>query len=315
MKYLTIKDIINNGKNLGNSNKKIGIPWCQIFEIEEHFKKLNYKGKEFEHKVNEDIIRLQNAYYSQKVKEEKEIEVKEEVEVEEEVEVDVEVNVEVDDEEEVEVDVEVNVEVDVEEDVEVEVKEETKIIKKNKRNTHLHKKQKNKRNKISKDNNEDIDKILEEIKKEDEIKNKNKKIEKMKTINSKIRETGIDEMDVIEENRDTSNQLNKEFLFHLREQIITIEYEEEFEKDYNFKRALFALILKNKDKINKIKIITKCEKIFFDEEQHYFRIFIKKTDQYNKILDAALLISNMVLKIRETLEQSKIFFKRTALMF
>ena len=132
-----------------------------------------------------------------------------------------------------------------------------------------------------------------------------------------MHETGIGEVDVIEENKDNSNQSNKEFLFHLREQIISIEYEKEYDKDTNFRNALISLILKNEDKINKIKIITKCDEMFFDEEQNYFRIFVKKNDkdQYKKIISATLLISNMIVKLRETLEEGKIFFKRTAVMF
>ena len=59
------------------------------------------------------------------------------------------------------------------------------------------------------------------------------------------------------------------------------------------------------------------ENLFFDTQQKYFRIFVKTNDkeQYKKIINATLLISNMILKLRENLEKGKIFFKRTAVMF
>lgn len=276
----TIQDVLNNAKRLGLPSRHIGVPWCQIYDIEHHFKTKGFRDIELDQKINQDIIRLQNAYYTQeynminsKIKEIKKI-----------------------------------------------IRKKEKSIKDNNiKNNTLKKKNK----KVSKNKNEDkqddenIDKILEEIKKEEQIKNKNKNIEKMKDIEKKMHETGIGEVDVIEENKDNSNQSNKEFLFHLREQIISIEYEKEYDKDTNFRNALISLILKNEDKINKIKIITKCDEMFFDEEQNYFRIFVKKNDkdQYKKIISATLLISNMIVKLRETLEEGKIFFKRTAVMF
>ena len=276
----TIQDVLNNAKRLGLPSRHIGVPWCQIYDIEHHFKNKGFRDIELDQKINQDIIRLQNAYYTQeynminsKIKEIKKI-----------------------------------------------IRKKEKSIKDNNiKNNTLKKKNK----KVSKNKNEDkqddenIDKILEEIKKEEQIKNKNKNIEKMKDIEKKMHETGIGEVDVIEENKDNSNQSNKEFLFHLREQIISIEYEKEYDKDTNFRNALISLILKNEDKINKIKIITKCDEMFFDEEQNYFRIFVKKNDkdQYKKIISATLLISNMIVKLRETLEEGKIFFKRTAVMF
>jgi len=276
----TIQDVLNNAKRLGLPSRHIGVPWCQIYDIEHHFKTKGFRDIELDQKINQDIIRLQNAYYTQeynminsKIKEIKKI-----------------------------------------------IRKKEKSIKDNNiKNNTLKKKNK----KVSKNKNEDkqddenIDKILEEIKKEEQIKNKNKNIEKMKDIEQKMHETGIGEVDVIEENKDNSNQSNKEFLFHLREQIISIEYEKEYDKDTNFRNALISLILKNEDKINKIKIITKCDEMFFDEEQNYFRIFVKKNDkdQYKKIISATLLISNMIVKLRETLEEGKIFFKRTAVMF
>lgn len=276
----TIQDVLNNAKRLGLPSRHIGVPWCQIYDIEHHFKTKGFRDIELDQKINQDIIRLQNAYYTQeynminsKIKEIKKI-----------------------------------------------IRKKEKSIKDNniKNNTLKKKNKKGSKNKNeNKQDDEDIDKILEEIKKEEEIKNKNKNIEKMKDIEQKMHETGIGEVDVIEENKDNSNQSNKEFLFHLREQIISIEYEKEYDKDTNFRNALISLILKNEDKINKIKIITKCDEMFFDEEQNYFRIFVKKNDkdQYKKIISATLLISNMIVKLRETLEEGKIFFKRTAVMF
>lgn len=277
----TIQDVLNNAKRLGLPSRHIGVPWCQIYDIENHFKNKGFRDIELDQKINQDIIRLQNAYYTQeynminsKIKEIKKI-----------------------------------------------IRKKEKSIKDNniKNNTLKKKNKKGSKNKNeNKQDDEDIDKILEEIQKEEEIKNKNKNIEKMKDIEKKIHDTGIGEMDVIEENKEnSSNKENKEFMFHLREQIISIEYETEYEKSTNFKSALIALIIKNEEKIDKIKIISKCENLFFDTQQKYFRIFVKTNDkeQYKKIINATLLISNMILKLRETLEEGKIFFKRTAVMF
>tara|TARA_Y100000389_G_scaffold142432_2_gene140458 strand:+ start:74 stop:898 length:825 start_codon:yes stop_codon:yes gene_type:complete len=274
MNNLTIKDIIHNANRLGLPLRHIGVPWFQIYQIEEHFKKKGLKGIELEHKINEDIIRLQNEYYIQ------------------------EYNL-------------INAKI-------IEVKKKIRKKEKSLKNEKSIKNEKKKLEKKKKNNNdEDIDKILEEIKREEKCKNKNKTIEKMKSIKEKVNKTGIGEMDVIEENKDTLKNKNKEYLFHLREQIISIEYEKDYEKDNNFRNALISLILKDVEKINKIKIITKCDKIFFDDEQNCFRIFVKKEDkeQYKKIISATLLISNMIAKFRETLETGKIFFKRTAIMF
>ena len=201
----TIQDVLNNAKRLGLPSRHIGVPWCQIYDIEHHFKTKGFRDIELDQKINQDIIRLQNAYYTQeynminsKIKEIKKI-----------------------------------------------IRKKEKSIKDNniKNNTLKKKNKKGSKNKNeNKQDDEDIDKILEEIKKEEQIKNKNKNIEKMKDIEQKMHETGIGEVDVIEENKDNSNQSNKEFLFHLREQIISIEYEKEYDKDTNFRNALISLL-------------------------------------------------------------------------
>jgi len=283
MTFLTITDVINNAKKLGLASRHIGIPWFQVFQIENFFKEKGFIGSELQHKINEDIIRLQNEYYKQeyKIVNSKIKEIKEKLKVKE-----------------------------------LELKNKNnKLKKKNNKLKNKNNELKNKNNELK--NDEDIDKILEEIKNDNILKNKNIKIEKMRSIKNKIDNIGKGDMDVIEENKDTNKNKKKEFLFHLREEIITIEYEKDYEKNNNFSNALISLIVKNKNKINKITIITKCNKIFFDEIYKCFRIFVNKNDnmQYKKIINATLLISNMIAKFRENLENGKIFFRRTAVMF
>ena len=58
----TIQEVLSNAKRLGLPSRNIGVPWYQIYDIELHFKKKGFKGIELEKKINQDIIRLQNAY-------------------------------------------------------------------------------------------------------------------------------------------------------------------------------------------------------------------------------------------------------------
>ena len=52
------KKIINNAKKLGLASRHIGIPWFQVFQIENFFKEKGFIGSELQHKINEDIINI-----------------------------------------------------------------------------------------------------------------------------------------------------------------------------------------------------------------------------------------------------------------
>ena len=202
---------------------------------------------------------------------------------------------------------------------ELEIKElEKKELEKKER-----KKQKRERQKINKKNKninkeENLDDILKEV--ENEINNKSKKQIQIqndnnnKRLKKKLEKKNRGEMDIIEntqqrihEKDDDSLKNTQEYHYHLKEQVISIEH-----YDDGFKNALFNLIIKNKEKIEKIRIISKCEKLYFDETNNFFRLLVKRgIDEYKKIANASTLISNMVFKLRETIEQGKLFFNKT----
>ena len=185
------------------------------------------------------------------------------------------------------------------------------------------KKQKRERQKINKKNKninkeENLDDILKEV--ENEINNKSKKQIQIqndnnnKRLKKKLEKKNRGEMDIIEntqqrinEKDDDSLKNTQEYHYHLKEQVISIEH-----YDDGFKNALFNLIIKNKEKIEKIRIISKCEKLYFDETNNFFRLLVKRgIDEYKKIASASTLISNMVFKLREKIEQGKLFFNKT----
>jgi DNA repair exonuclease SbcCD ATPase subunit len=183
------------------------------------------------------------------------------------------------------------------------------------------KKQKRERQKINKKNKninkeENLDNIIKEV--ESEINNKSRKELQIqndnnnKRLKKKLEKKNRGEMDIIENTHRTVNEKNnekvtQEYHYHLKEQVISIEH-----YDDGFKNALFNLIIKNKEKIEKIRIISKCEKLYFDETNNFFRLLVKRgIDEYKKIASASTLISNMVFKLREKIEQGKLFFNKT----
>ena len=200
---------------------------------------------------------------------------------------------------------------------ELEIKElEMKELEKKER-----KKQKRERQKINKKNKninkeENLDNIIKEV--ESEINNKSRKELQIqndnnnKRLKKKLEKKNKGEMDIIENTHRTVNEKNnekvtQEYHYHLKEQVISIEH-----YDDGFKNALFNLIIKNKEKIEKIRIISKCEKLYFDETNNFFRLLVKRgIDEYKKIASASTLISNMVFKLREKIEQGKLFFNKT----
>ena len=182
------------------------------------------------------------------------------------------------------------------------------------------KKQKRERQKTNKKNKninkeENLDNIIKEV--ESEINNKSRKELQIqndnnnKRLKKKLEKKNKGEMDIIENTHRTVNEKNnekvtQEYHYHLKEQVISIEH-----YDDGFKNALFNLIIKNKEKIEKIRIISKCEKLYFDETNNFFRLLVKRgIDEYKKIASASTLISNMVFKLRETIEQGKLFFNK-----
>jgi len=341
---------MENAKKLGYNRKTIGIPWCQISDIESHFIKKGFKGNDLISKVDNDIVPLQNIYYEQgnKIIMNKIKDIKKRL-LEKQIQNNFYKN--------------------------NDTKNINKITTNNKR-INKNKKSKNKSKNNSKNNNgiedkeEDIDKILNEVETEMKIKEKNDNVKKLKKIKSKIIEaknknnitkTSISDnntdanvgtpegikikkrkdemdkhgMDVIEINSKTLRKPIQEYLFHLREQIISIDYDdnndnyngdngddyitthEEYNQKTNFKKALSWVIESNEEKINKINMITKCHKIIYDKDLYHFKLYVKKEDneQYRKIINATVLISNMIGKFRENLETGRSFFKKTALMF
>tara|TARA_Y100000389_G_scaffold175104_1_gene185612 strand:- start:2039 stop:3313 length:1275 start_codon:yes stop_codon:yes gene_type:complete len=183
------------------------------------------------------------------------------------------------------------------------------------------KKQKRERQKINKKNKninkeQNLDNIIKEV--ESEINNKSRKELQIqndnnnKRLKKKLEKKNKGEMDIIENTHRTVNEKNnekvtQEYHYHLKEQVISIEH-----YDDGFKNALFNLIIKNKEKIEKIRIISKCEKLYFDETNNFFRLLVKRgIDEYKKIASASTLISNMVFKLREIIEQGKLFFNKT----
>lgn len=344
---------MENAKKLGYNRKTIGIPWCQISDIESHFIKKGFKGNDLIIKVDNDIVRLQNIYFEQgnKIIMNKIKDIKKKL-LEKQIQNNFYKN----------------------NDKNNDTKNINKITTNNKR-INKNKKSKNKSINSSKNNSkinndiedkeEDIDKILNEVETEMKIKEKNDNVKKLKKIKSKIieaknkdnitktsisdnnidanvdtpegskikkRKDGMDEhgMDVIEINSKTLTKPIQEYLFHLREQIISIDdyddddvvndditIKEQYNQKTNFKKALSWVIESNEEKINKINMITKCHKIIYDKDLYHFKLYVKKDDreQYRKIINATVLISNMIGKFRENLDTSRSFFKKTALMF
>ena len=356
---------MENAKKLGYNRRTIGIPWCQISDIESHFIKKGFKGNDLISKVDNDIVRLQNIYFEQgnKIIMNKIINIKKKL-LEKKIQNNFYKNNDT-----------YNMD---------KITTNNKRINKNKKSKNKSKNNSNNNSKNksinnSKNNNgiedkeEDIDKILNEVEKEMKIKEKNDNVKKLKKIKSKIieaknkgnitkttissnntdadanvdtpegikikkRKDELDKhgMDVIEINSKTLRKPIQEYLFHLREQIISIDYDdnndnyngdnggddyitthEEYNQKTNFKKALSWVIESNEEKINKINMITKCHKIIYDKDLYHFKLYVKKDDreQYRKIINATVLISNMIGKFRENLESGTNFFKKTALMF
>ena len=176
---------------------------------------------------------------------------------------------------------------------------------------------KNKPNKKINNEEENLDELIEEFKKIDDKKEESN----IKSIKNKLDELDRGNMDVIQNDESIKDNNIQQYYYHLKEQIISIDYDEDDENfdGKGFRNSLISNILKEKEKIENIRKITKCEELFFDTKNKYFRIMVINEDRehYKKIINATMLISNMILKIRERIEKSKIHFStaKVALMF
>lgn len=190
------------------------------------------------------------------------------------------------------------------------------------------KKKKNKKNKeFIKDEKDEIDLAIKEIYEDENTKNKIKLREKaeekadrlerikykkmIKNLDKRVEDpSGNGQLDIIQANMNTKNDEIHEYFFHLRE-----EFYKEHYKNKIFNDALFYLIKKNKDQFNKIRIITKCINIFFYEKFNVFKLYVHGDDpkNYSKIINATILISNLVHKLRTKLSNGKQFIRKAAL--
>lgn len=357
---------MENAKKLGYNRRTIGIPWCQISDIESHFIKKGFKGNDLISKVDDDIVRLQNLYFEQgnKIILNKIKDIKKKL-LEKQIQNNFYKNNDTNNDKNNDT---ININKITTNNKRINKNKKSKNNSKNNSKNKLKNNSKNNNNidDKDKDKQEDIDKILNEVETEMKIKEKNDNVKKLKKIKSKIieaknkdnitktsisdnnidanvdttegskikkRKDGMDEhgMDVIEINSKTLRKPIQEYLFHLREQIISIDdyddddvvvndditIKEQYNQKTNFKKALSWVIESNEEKINKINMITKCHKIIYDKDLYHFKLYVRKDDreQYKKIINATVLISNMIGKFRENLETGRSFFKKTALMF
>ena len=319
-----------NARRLGLPLKKIGVPWFQIMDIEESLKKKYKNDDDLDKLLEDNIIKLQNAYYKMEEEEKQKIKEKEDKKMKEDTILKEKKRIE---EEKL-----------IEEDKILKEKiliEEDKKMKEEYRRTRKEKKKKKKeearliREEEERRKEEERikeEKILEEIEKVDkinkrkrenkleEIENKKNK-ENIKKLKNRIETLNKGDMDVIQNDKETKNNNIQEYYYHLKEQIISIDYDESDETfdAKGFKDTLISIILKEKEKIENIRKITKCKELFFDTKNNYFKIIVIKQDKehYKKIINATMLISNMILKIRERIEKGIIHFsfERVALMF
>tara|TARA_B110000211_G_scaffold230515_1_gene290189 strand:- start:12 stop:833 length:822 start_codon:yes stop_codon:yes gene_type:complete len=267
---------IQNAHALGLPPRTIGVPWSQIIEIEDSLKKKSNNVINFDKQFEYHIIKLQNTYHK----------------------------------------------------IRLEAAEKLRLEAAEK----LRQEHSNKNNNINtilkyieddKDDKEDINSILRKIEVSNyknkrknnklEIIKKEKNIKNNKKIKKKIDLLNKGDMDVIQYDKKTNTSY--QYYYHLREQIISIEYDGEYDIE-GFKNTLIAIILQNKKKIENIKTISKCQDVFFNTQFNYFKIIVLKNDenQHKKIINATMLISNMIAKMRETIEKSKIYMSKTALM-
>jgi len=301
---------IQNAHALGLPPRTIGVPWSQIIEIEDSLKKKSNNVINFDKQFEYHIIKLQNTYHKIRLEaaEKLRLEAAEKL------------RLETAEKLRLETAEKLNQELEAAEKLRLEAAEKLRQEHSNKNdniNTIL------KYIEDDKDDKEDINSILRKIEVSNyknkrknnklEIIKKEKNIKNNKKIKKKIDLLNKGDMDVIQYDKKTNTSY--QYYYHLREQIISIEYDGEYDIE-GFKNTLIAIILQNKKKIENIKKISKCQDVFFNTQFNYFKIIVLKNDenQHKKIINATMLISNMIAKMRETIEKSKIYMSKTALM-
>ena len=301
---------IQNAHALGLPPRTIGVPWSQIIEIEDSLKKKSNNVINFDKQFEYHIIKLQNTYHKIRLEaaEKLRLEAAEKL------------RLETAEKLRLETAEKLNQELEAAEKLRLEAAEKLRQEHSNKNdniNTIL------KYIEDDKDDKEDINSILRKIEVSNyknkrknnklEIIKKEKNIKNNKKIKKKIDLLNKGDMDVIQYDKKTNTSY--QYYYHLREQIISIEYDGEYDIE-GFKNTLIAIILQNKKKIENIKTISKCQDVFFNTQFNYFKIIVLKNDenQHKKIINATMLISNMIAKMRETIEKSKIYMSKTALM-
>ena len=188
---------------------------------------------------------------------------------------------------------------------------------------------------------DEIDEILKEIEEsENKVRNKKKKLSKKSKKNKKNKKQKKDEKQEDEKQEDeniiyeindkviydqlnnSNNQSNniedhlRNCRYHLKEELATKLIKQEIiieEYDEGFKNTLIAILLNSAEKINNIQKISRCYNIYFDKTNNniVLSVFKNDPDYHRKILNAAMLISNMISKLRENIEKSKIIFNTT----
>jgi len=301
---------IQNAHALGLPPRTIGVPWSQIIEIEDSLKKKSNNVINFDKQFEYHIIKLQNTYHKIRLEaaEKLRLETAEKLRLEEAEKLRLEAAEKL------------SQGLEAAEKLRLEAAEKLRQEHSNKNdniNTIL------KYIEDDKDDKEDINSILRKIEVSNyknkrknnklEIIKKEKNIKNNKKIKKKIDLLNKGDMDVIQYDKKTNTSY--QYYYHLREQIISIEYDGEYDIE-GFKNTLIAIILQNKKKIENIKTISKCQDVFFNTQFNYFKIIVLKNDenQHKKIINATMLISNMIAKMRETIEKSKIYMSKTALM-
>lgn len=289
---LPFDKVFNNAKKLGLPSYISGFNWTAIIDLEDHIIKEGCTDeKEILNELENYLIELQNKNYAnnvgyfKKIKELKKIK-------------------------------EFNKQQKIHE-IQSEVDSNNDSIKK--------KKKKNKKN--SKNIKDEIDLAIKEIYEDENTETKIKLREKaeekadrlerikykkmIKNLDKRVEDpSGNGELDIIQANMNTKNDAIHEYFFHLRE-----EFYKQHNKDTMFNNALIYLIKKNKEQFNKISIITKCINVFFYEKFNVFKLYVYGDDpnNYSKIINATILISNLIHKLRTKLSNGKEFIRKAAL--
>ena len=311
---------IQNAHALGLPPRTIGVPWSQIIEIEDSLKKKSNNVINFDKQFEYHIIKLQNTYHKIRLEAAEKLRLEAAEKLSQELEAAEKLRLETAEK--------LNQELEAAEKLRLEAAEKLRLEAAEK----LRQEHSNKNDNINtilkyieddKDDKEDINSILRKIEVSNyknkrknnklEIIKKEKNIKNNKKIKKKIDLLNKGDMDVIQYDKKTNTSY--QYYYHLREQIISIEYDGEYDIE-GFKNTLIAIILQNKKKIENIKTISKCQDVFFNTQFNYFKIIVLKNDenQHKKIINATMLISNMIAKMRETIEKSKIYMSKTALM-